>query len=65
MLDEKKIQDQLMNMEAAAKVMLCEVEKIRGMFKTRERQPEINLTAINLRKRRLQSIKKACCKQAN
>lgn len=58
MPDEKKILDHVLSMEAAAKMMLSEAAKIRGMFEVKEKQPEINLTKINLRKRRLQSIKK-------
>lgn len=59
MRNEKKIQDSILSMEAAAKVMLSEASKIRSMLDVKEKPAPINLTEINLRKRRMQSIKKS------
>jgi hypothetical protein len=60
MLNEKKLQDHILSMEAAAKHMLSEASKIRSMLDVKEKPVQINLTEINLRKRRMMSIKKAC-----
>lgn len=63
MLDEKKLQSHLINMEAAAMLMLDEAKKIREMIEAKEKPAKVDLTAIKFYQRRQRSLERAAEKR--
>lgn len=58
MLNEKKIQDHLISMEAAAKLMLSEAGKIRSMLEVKEKPVKIDTDRIKFYQRINRSLNK-------
>ena len=56
MLNQKKIEDHITSMEAAAKLMLSEAKKVRQMFEVEEKPAKVDVTTINFYKRRQRSL---------
>ena len=61
MLNQKKLEDHLNSMEAAARLMLREAKKVRSMIEVEDRPVKIDMTAINFYKRRQRSLNKKAC----